>query len=316
MKTGVNPPRTPVTKGSQCMAIATVPNVCKMPGPPAPFVPTPLPNIAQSSNSLQGATKKVKIEGQVVAIKGASFKSMGDVASNGTGGGIVSSVTQGACKFVAPGSLDVKAEGKSIHLMGDATTNNNSNPPNAATVAAVQAATTPDMIQEALQDLADECNDEVNQSEGYSQSSNKPSGTACTARGTKKHKCCEDAINDADNGKIKSEVGYSEEGRTVGAKTVQRARKTAAKKLADAKASGQPTAGVYKNAFRDAGGVPHLIADVVVVNQPSKGTAKSNIQLVFDFKFNCSGEGKMSKDQAQKYNDTLGQTPTIIHSSW
>ena len=47
----VNPPKTPVTKGSNSIAAATVPNVCKMPGPPAPFVPTPLPNIRKSGNS-------------------------------------------------------------------------------------------------------------------------------------------------------------------------------------------------------------------------------------------------------------------------
>jgi len=32
MKTAVNPPRTPVTKGSNGVALATMPNVCKMPG--------------------------------------------------------------------------------------------------------------------------------------------------------------------------------------------------------------------------------------------------------------------------------------------
>ncbi|MEM9458373.1 MAG: PAAR-like domain-containing protein [Myxococcota bacterium] len=124
MKTGVNPPRTPVTKGSNGMSVATVPNVCKMPGPPAPFVPTPLPNIGQSGDSLSGATKKVKVEGKVVAIKGCSYNSKGDIASKGTGGGIVSATTHGKTKFVAPGSMNVKFEGKNVHLLGDATTNN------------------------------------------------------------------------------------------------------------------------------------------------------------------------------------------------
>jgi hypothetical protein len=37
---------TPVTAASTSVAAATVPNVRKMPAPPpAPFVPTPLPNI-------------------------------------------------------------------------------------------------------------------------------------------------------------------------------------------------------------------------------------------------------------------------------
>ena len=47
---GVNPPKTPVTEGSTDLAPATLPNVCTMPGPPAPFVPTPLPNLGQSSD--------------------------------------------------------------------------------------------------------------------------------------------------------------------------------------------------------------------------------------------------------------------------
>ena len=49
-----------------------------------------------------------------------------DVASQGTGGGIVSATTQGKTEFVAPGSMDVKAEGKNIQLLGDAMTNNGS----------------------------------------------------------------------------------------------------------------------------------------------------------------------------------------------
>jgi hypothetical protein len=56
----------------------------------------------------------VTIEGKKVAIKGATFKSTGDVASKGTGGGLVSANTHGPTKFVGPGSMDVKIEGKSL----------------------------------------------------------------------------------------------------------------------------------------------------------------------------------------------------------
>lgn len=133
----VNPPRTPVTKGSKGIAAATLPNVCKMPGPPAPFVPTPLPNIGESGNGLQGATKTVKFDGQPVAVRGSTFKSKGDIASKGTGGGLVSANTHGDTKFVAPGSMNVKCEGKNVHLLGDAMTNNNSNPPNSSTLPGV-----------------------------------------------------------------------------------------------------------------------------------------------------------------------------------
>lgn len=134
----VNPPKTPVTKSSTGIAAATVPNVCKMPGPPAPFVPTPLPNIGKSGNSPKDYSKKVKIDGAVVAIKGATFKSMGDAASKGTGGGLISANTHGPTKFVGPGSLDTKIEGKNVQLLTDPMLNNcggSGNPPNSATLA-------------------------------------------------------------------------------------------------------------------------------------------------------------------------------------
>lgn len=123
---GVNPPKTPVTEGSLDMNPATLPNVCKMPGPPAPFVPTPLPNLGRSADRLNKGTKTVKFEKKKVAIKGSHYMAQPspDVASQGTGGGVVSSKTQGKSEFVAPGSMDVKAEGKNIQLLGDAMTNN------------------------------------------------------------------------------------------------------------------------------------------------------------------------------------------------
>lgn len=146
---GVNPPKTPVTEGSMDITAATLPNVCKMPGPPAPFIPTPLPNIGQSSDRLSDASSTVKIEGKKVAIKGAYYMSQPspDVASQGTGGGIVSSKTQGATKFVAPGSMNVKADGKNIQLLGDAMTNNGGSPDNSAAPGGnVQAPTTKIML--------------------------------------------------------------------------------------------------------------------------------------------------------------------------
>lgn len=143
MSVSVNSPKTPITKGSNGIATATLPNICKMPGPPAPFVPTPLPNIGKSSDSPKGYSKKVKIEGNTVAIKGASFNSVGDMASKGTGGGLISSNTHGPCKFISPGSLDVKIEGKNVHLLTDMVTNNggpSGTPPNSATMmGAIQA---------------------------------------------------------------------------------------------------------------------------------------------------------------------------------
>src|SRR5262249_47200968 len=110
----VNPPKTPITKGSNGIAAATLPNICKMPPPPPPFLPTPLPNIGKSGLSPQGYSTSVKVEGNAVAIFGSSFGSMGDVASKGTGGGIVSMNCEGPTKFIAPGSLTVQIEGKNV----------------------------------------------------------------------------------------------------------------------------------------------------------------------------------------------------------
>ncbi len=140
MKISVNAPKTPVTAGSMGIAMATIPNVCKMPGPPAPFVPTPLPNIGKSDTSPKDYTKKVKLEGKACAIQGATFESMGDVASKGTGGGLISANTHGPTKFVGPGSFDVKFEGKNVQLLGDPMLNNcagSGAPANSATLAGV-----------------------------------------------------------------------------------------------------------------------------------------------------------------------------------
>jgi hypothetical protein len=137
---GINAPKTPVTKGSGGIAMATLPNICKMPGPPAPFVPVPLPNIGTSDNGPKGYSTSVQIEGNPVAIQGSSFLSKGDVASMGTGGGIVSSNVQGPTTFIGPGSLDVKIESKNVQLLGDPMLNNcgpPGSPANAATMAGV-----------------------------------------------------------------------------------------------------------------------------------------------------------------------------------
>ena len=146
----VNPPKTPVTEGSGGKAPATTPNVCKMPGPPAPFVPTPLPNLGTSGDHLNDGTTTVKFEGKKVAIKGSYFMSQpsGDVVSQGTGGGLISSNTQGKTEWLAPGSMDVKAEGKNIQLLGDAMSNNGRNPTNAASMKELQDAIGPDIATE------------------------------------------------------------------------------------------------------------------------------------------------------------------------
>jgi uncharacterized Zn-binding protein involved in type VI secretion len=162
---GVNPPKTPCTKGSHGKAKNTIPNVCKMPGPPAPFVPTPLPNIGKSELAPKGYSTTVKIEGQAVAIRGATFESIGDVASKGTGGGLISANTQGPTKFITPGSMNVKIEGKNVHQLGEPMLNNcgpSGSPPNTgATMSGLDQDTTEKII-ELLTIVAKACDQAVN----------------------------------------------------------------------------------------------------------------------------------------------------------
>jgi len=129
----IHPPKTPVTSGNRTVAKNTIPNVCKMPGPPAPFVPAPLPNIGKSELSPKDFSKTVKIEGHAVAIRGATFESIGDMASKGTGGGLISANTHGPTKFITPGSMTVKIEGNNVHLLAEPMLNNcgpSGSPPN------------------------------------------------------------------------------------------------------------------------------------------------------------------------------------------
>jgi hypothetical protein len=55
------------------------------------------------------------------------------MASKGTGGGLVSANTHGPAKFITPGSMTVKIEGKAVHLLGEPMLNNcgpSGSPPN------------------------------------------------------------------------------------------------------------------------------------------------------------------------------------------
>lgn len=161
----VNSPKTPVTAGSSGLAMATLPNVCKMPPPPPPFAPTPLPNIGQSGKMPQNYSTTVKIEGFAVAIRGSMFGSTGDIASKATGGGIISSNAEGPTKFIAPGSLDVQIEGKNVQLLGDQMLNNcgpTGMPANSATMGGVLQPASPAAAQGAALGILGELNDICN----------------------------------------------------------------------------------------------------------------------------------------------------------
>ena len=91
----------PVTVGANGMSVVhqgsggvtqAFPDVCKTPAPPAPPIPIPYPNIAQSSDTASG-TKKVKAEGKPICINSSNFStSTGDEA--GTLKGLVSMKTK------------------------------------------------------------------------------------------------------------------------------------------------------------------------------------------------------------------------------
>ncbi len=114
-----------VHKSSSGTTIA-FPDVCKTPSPGGP-IPIPYPNIAMSSDTDKG-TKKVKCDGNPVAVKDSNFKmSTGDEAGT-AGGGVVSSKTKGKAEFVNF-SFDVQFEGKNVCRAFDLMLHNDKNTP-------------------------------------------------------------------------------------------------------------------------------------------------------------------------------------------
>lgn len=89
------------------------PCVGKTPGPPAPFVPVPYPNISMGSDT-DKASKKVKADGKPVALKNKSvFKtSKGNEAAT-AGGGMITTKTSGKSSYMMYAS-DVKIEKKEV----------------------------------------------------------------------------------------------------------------------------------------------------------------------------------------------------------
>ena len=109
--------------GGKC---AGFPDVCKVPAPPAPFVPTPFPNIAQLSSASQGTcATKVKIDGKPTVVKTTEIpRSQGDEA--GTLKGMVSQVVMDKATYKV-GSTKVRAQGQPVVTVLKQTTHNGSN---------------------------------------------------------------------------------------------------------------------------------------------------------------------------------------------
>lgn len=89
------------------------PCVGKTPGPPAPFIPVPYPNVSKGADTAKGS-KKVTADGEHIALKNVSefSTSVGNEAAT-AGGGIVTSKQKGKSKYFMY-SMDVKIEGNEV----------------------------------------------------------------------------------------------------------------------------------------------------------------------------------------------------------
>jgi hypothetical protein len=128
--------------GGQCLGF---PDVCKVPAPPAPFVPVPFPNMGMPNQASGGTvSKKVKIDGKETIVKGTEIPvSSGDEAGT-AGGGMISAKIKGVVLYKM-GSSRVKCEGKQLcHLTSMTAHNggNNANFPPGAQIAPSQTKVT------------------------------------------------------------------------------------------------------------------------------------------------------------------------------
>lgn len=115
-----------VVHGSSSGISMAFPDVCKTPAPPAPPIPIPYPNIAQSSDTDAGSSK-VTCDGNPVCLKDSNFKtSSGDEA--GSLFGVASNKNKGKAEFVNY-SFDVKFEGKNVARAMDLMLHNDKNTP-------------------------------------------------------------------------------------------------------------------------------------------------------------------------------------------
>ena len=301
----INSPKTPVTKGSSGIAAATIPNVCKMPGPPAPFVPTPLPNIGRSGDSPQNYSTTVKIEKQPVAIRGSTFGSSGDIASQGTGGGVISSTAEGVTKFLGPGSMDVQIEGKNVQLLSDPMLNNcgpGGVPANAATLGGLLQAPA-EALPELMALCAIICECDINPAPSTSGQSDL------------KEYCVKMALlglDDAANGAspMKPEIPYN---MTTSPPTPILSQQTPGLLRATQYLPRRMTNMGLKSAANNGGVYQVRIPDVVITRTPQNISSSSltapNLKAVVEIKFNDQAR---DANQIQDYTVIAGNNPNAV----
>jgi hypothetical protein len=103
------------------------PDVCKTPAPPAPPIPIPYPNVAQSADIADG-TATVLCDGNPTCLKDSNFSSSTGDEAGTAGGGVVSNKTKGKAEFVNF-SFDVLFEGKNVARAMDMMLHNEKNTP-------------------------------------------------------------------------------------------------------------------------------------------------------------------------------------------
>ena len=297
-------------KGTVGLSTATLPDVCKTPSPGGP-IPIPYPNIAEQG-SLDKGTTTVKAKGSMIAIKGSEYgMSSGD--EPGTAGGVTSNTFKKETSWITY-SFDVKLDGQNACRHTDKKFHNHKN---AADLAGNVDPLAPGECNKAgLQKLADRCNKAINCEEGGPcKQGRSPSGAECTTLGTKKHKCCEDAIKESAKKNpecgIEAEVAYDKESKKrLDKDTASKARGEANKAYNEHKEQhGIESARenkVWIKAFSAAGGSNTFIADVVMPN------------AAYDFKFNCRAveadptKARMSKTQKDNYLACTGHKVEAI----
>ncbi len=130
MPSTVNSDKMAVVHASSSGVSTIAPDVCKTPSPAGP-VPIPYPNIAQSSDTGDGAST-VKADGNPLLTKSSNYKmSTGDEA--GSAQGVVSNKIKGKAEPILY-SFTVKADGNNLFRLADSMLQNNSNTPPGTTV--------------------------------------------------------------------------------------------------------------------------------------------------------------------------------------